>query len=1370
MSENLGTGVSYVYESEGYNNVMVVFQKGKPPLDSELNLAQEQIRLLARRQLDTLPSGWLSMKPPYTSPVLTTQNNTKGEEGSQFYTQNPTGAVPEYAIVNGMVLYVTNTGTTEANSNLIELSDPPLTGNKVHGIFLEVWRALLDPDTDTNRPDAETVIDAIVDIAMTSENNGWAVGENGLILSTENGGSSWNEQLSNTKRKLNGVSFINNSIGWAVGDSGTITRTASGGSSWTILPSELNVNFNDTHGVSQLVNWIVGDTGTILKTTNGITWLSQTSNVTVNLNSVHFYDNLVGWTVGDSGTILKTTDGGSNWITLHSGVTADLSSVYFYDLNFGFAVGASGTILRTSDGGLSWVSQSGNIKTSSGYTSLTTDLTDITMIPTLDQYVDGEEVSSQFIGSNKNFTTMNVPITKGNGLGETTNNPDDITVKVNGDAVLVDSVNGTTGQIILHEAPRATDTVKVYYWFKACSGLFIGNAWITGVSGTLLATADLGANWFVQDPDTSYDLNAVDFSDESKGWVGGDFSVIRHTENGTDLTDAYDPTRTVWTEQKSNVIVRQQQRVYNEGNVGTVIYLNDESIHPDTNIETTKRVQVQYRIRIEENVDPSTYPEAGLGSSAIVGLGPNTSGSFAFQNQGASTGDYGLWEADCANTVDGKCWAIPMFFVNRRNSTAYSPEENTNGSHTPPGNIRYDLLTGTDVVDSDIWDVRREVLIPSVQELLDKNYDLLLDNKLQTRFFRDAEGGDKYGTEILQLDRVQGATGDGGTLINGSLSDVATDDISSDSELVAQSEGSGGADTSPPDPVTLTIPSGIRGIYHPNTIYYSAKYKSDDPVYDGKPVPGEFSGIGTNEVTFTFHIDANTQTEDPNLTDYIIYGSYVKFSTTGLTLIPSEPKLSKNYTAASGGGQAFFYHGVDDTTSGKVVEEWDTGISGNLSYSIAYPAVTPPDTTQEVRASTLEVHWFMRLTTNEIVGANEIAINQTIQPIVTDSNTYSIYTVSKINNVESSFSYKLDDISYDVSEGKLHITSLAGYEFLEGAVIEVIAAVESNVGDSNIRNGATMNFTSSFKKVGSFCRSQLFSPSDAIDSVDASYILAIPNGIALGVSATETELGLTQHFCWFGQTVGALDQLVQVSVTNIGTNSITLTFIDPHPDDWYLSVQVLVEQSSLLYSDDSTDGLLIGYNYIPYQSVTDLPLNLTVEMVTKPTVLHISNLGTGGSAYEQKPYGQPLNHIPTNDSFISDDNEFYNLDLFRFSNFSVDSGFVQMPVFVPGSFGEELDLSIIAEDNNQRAYYNTCSKDFQFITEGIQIGVPRKIFMGVIARVKESSDGKLLKGEYVLLVISRNELLELGNYTGYSANDNSVIAVYRLPNKPIVRK
>jgi len=127
------------------------------------------------------------------------------------------------------------------------------------------------------------------------------------------------------------------------------------------------------------------------------------------------------------------------------------------------------------------------------------------------------------------------------------------------------------------------------------------------------------------------------------------------------------------------------------------------------------------------------------------------------------------------------------------------------------------------------------------------------------------------------------------------------------------------------------------------------------------------------------------------------------------------------------------------------------------------------------------------------------------------------------------------------------------------------------------------------------------------------------------------------------------------------------------------------------------------------------------------------------------------------------------VDLFRFSNVSIDGGFVQMQVLVPGSFGEDVILSSTALDNLNRAYYAVASKEFLFKTEGIKIGLARKIFVPVIGRVSDSSDDKLLRGEYVLLIVSRNTVTELNNYTGYEADGNSVIAVYRLPNKPLVR-
>src|SRR5262245_34209085 len=64
-----------------------------------------------------------------------------------------------------------------------------------------------------------------------SDLTGYAVGFNnsGAVLKTEDGGLTWNRQVSNTGRNLNAVYFVDTQRGWAVGPSGTIIHTALGG-------------------------------------------------------------------------------------------------------------------------------------------------------------------------------------------------------------------------------------------------------------------------------------------------------------------------------------------------------------------------------------------------------------------------------------------------------------------------------------------------------------------------------------------------------------------------------------------------------------------------------------------------------------------------------------------------------------------------------------------------------------------------------------------------------------------------------------------------------------------------------------------------------------------------------------------------------------------------------------------------------------------------------------------------------------------------------------------------------------------------------------------------------------------------------------
>ena len=48
---------------------------------------------------------------------------------------------------------------------------------------------------------------------FVSESRGWAVGDNGTVLHTRDGGQNWSEQASGTDNRLYGVYFVNDQVG-----------------------------------------------------------------------------------------------------------------------------------------------------------------------------------------------------------------------------------------------------------------------------------------------------------------------------------------------------------------------------------------------------------------------------------------------------------------------------------------------------------------------------------------------------------------------------------------------------------------------------------------------------------------------------------------------------------------------------------------------------------------------------------------------------------------------------------------------------------------------------------------------------------------------------------------------------------------------------------------------------------------------------------------------------------------------------------------------------------------------------------------------------------------------------------------------------
>lgn len=118
--------------------------------------------------------------------------------------------------------------------------------------------------------------------------------------------------------------------------------------------------------------------------------------------------------------------------------------------------------------------------------------------------------------------------------------------------------------------------------------------------------------------------------------------------------------------------------IYRFGNVeGGYSFLPDQLIDPDVNAPTTRRVQIQYRIRVVSNVGIANYPE-GFDPTTVFAQGLLSVPSVVpFTNMRQALGDPGLWRAGTGDpstfgTVDGYVYAIPICAPFRRNAAGFS--------------------------------------------------------------------------------------------------------------------------------------------------------------------------------------------------------------------------------------------------------------------------------------------------------------------------------------------------------------------------------------------------------------------------------------------------------------------------------------------------------------------------------------------------------------------------------------------------------------------------------------------------------------------------------------------------------------------------
>src|SRR5690349_1923837 len=128
---------------------------------------------------------------------------------------------------------------------------------------------------------------------------------------------------------LHAVQFMDDGLeGWAVGDEGVIWHTIDGGTRWERQKSGVRASLRSIHFISPFIGWVAGreelplaggSAGVILVTLDGgETWHRRTLNAMPGLNLIHFVNEKVGYVAGE-GTdqypsgVFVTKDCGKTW-------------------------------------------------------------------------------------------------------------------------------------------------------------------------------------------------------------------------------------------------------------------------------------------------------------------------------------------------------------------------------------------------------------------------------------------------------------------------------------------------------------------------------------------------------------------------------------------------------------------------------------------------------------------------------------------------------------------------------------------------------------------------------------------------------------------------------------------------------------------------------------------------------------------------------------------------------------------------------------------------------------------------------------------------------------------------------------------------
>ena len=188
------------------------------------------------------------------------------------------------------------------------------------------------------------------------------VGDRGVILLSDDQGQIWRQANSPVSVMLTGLWFVDDKIGWAVGHDGVILKTLDGGENWTLQLEGKQLNslriaqfqtLVDAGGDSAVPDLPLDELELYLDDA----LIAEEEGPTQPFLDVWFSTPQEGWVLGAYGLLLKTTDGGEHWsIYSHRLPNPDrfhLNAILATRDGL-FIAGEAGMLFRSLDQGEQW--------------------------------------------------------------------------------------------------------------------------------------------------------------------------------------------------------------------------------------------------------------------------------------------------------------------------------------------------------------------------------------------------------------------------------------------------------------------------------------------------------------------------------------------------------------------------------------------------------------------------------------------------------------------------------------------------------------------------------------------------------------------------------------------------------------------------------------------------------------------------------------------------------------------------------------------------------------------------------------------------------------------------------------------------------